>query len=470
MFLVDLRPETGVSFLRAYVIIDLGFGDSGKGLLTDALVRHLGAGVVVRYNGGAQAAHNVITPEGQHHTFSQFGSGTFVPGVKTYLSRYIVIHPQALLIEGDILVQKGLRDVYERLRVSEQAPVITPFHQAANRIHETLRGANRHGSCGVGVGEVVEDLALHPEQTVFAGDLNHPALLRKKLHAIRDRKWEQIRKLCQDAPPEPLLASELGIFLHEEVIDSWLTSAARIGKLGMIAPDSVLEGWLHQAGHVIFEGAQGVLLDENLGFHPYTTWSRCTGTNATEIIKQMSPGQEVYRVGILRSYCVRHGPGPLPTETDELASAVHENNKYNQWQGPVRYGWFDAILARYALQATDPVDTLALTHLDVLPRLKSWKYCAAYELPKGLGSSAGLSGSLGERLTTLPLLDSFPLERRAEITQALFKVSPVLQTRGTEEETVIGEIESLLDRPVAVISRGPSANHVQILKPLFQNP
>jgi adenylosuccinate synthase len=453
--------------LRAYVIIDLGFGDSGKGLLTDALVRRLGAGVVVRYNGGAQAAHNVLTPDGQHHTFSQFGSGTFVPGVKTYLSRHVVIHPQALLVEGDILIRKGIRDVYERLRLSEHAPVITPFHQAANRIHEISRGANRHGSCGVGVGEVIEDLSLHRDQTICAGDLNNPALLAKKLYAIRDRKWQQIRRLRNDTQLESFLASEFRIFLHDEVIDSWLASAARIGKLGIVAPDSVLKSWLQQTRNVIFEGAQGVLLDEDLGFHPYTTWSRCTGTNAAEIIDQMAPDSEVCRFGILRSYQVRHGPGPLPTETEDLASTIHEDNKYNQWQGRVRYGWFDAILTQYALDAAGQINSLVVTHMDVLPRLRSWKYCTGYMLQKSTAASIDIAGSSEGRVTRLRLLNSFSLEQKAKVTQALLEASPILETCDVDEKKVIRKIESLFDRPIDVISRGPSANHVQFLKPLL---
>jgi hypothetical protein len=122
--------------LRGFIVIDLGFGDSGKGLLTDFLTRRTGAGLVVRYNGGAQAGHNVVTPDGTHHTFSQFGSGTFVPGVRTFLSRHVVLHPTALLVEREALESKGIRDAFERLRISEGARVITPYHQAANRVRE----------------------------------------------------------------------------------------------------------------------------------------------------------------------------------------------------------------------------------------------------------------------------------------------------------------------------------------------
>ena len=100
---------------RISIVVDLGFGDSGKGLLTDYLVRSTGATVVVRYNGGAQAGHNVVTPEGRHHTFAQFGSGTFVPGVRTFLSRNVVIHPTALLREEAHLREIGVHDAFERI-------------------------------------------------------------------------------------------------------------------------------------------------------------------------------------------------------------------------------------------------------------------------------------------------------------------------------------------------------------------
>ena len=266
--------------MRAYIVVDLGFGDAGKGLLTDFLVRHVDAGVVVRYNGGAQAGHNVVTPDGRHHTFSQFGSGTFLPHVRTYLSRHVVIHPAALLVEGDILEGKGIRDPFARLRVSDQALVITPFHQAANRIREIVRGTNRHGSCGVGVGEAVEDALLHTENRVLAGDLNNPVLLRRKLRAIRDQKREQITAICKNNSFGSDLNREYGVFNDEDVIDRWMSSIARIGQLGLVVSDSVLERWLYETESVIFEGAQGVLLDADAGFHPFTTWSCCTATNA----------------------------------------------------------------------------------------------------------------------------------------------------------------------------------------------
>ena len=451
--------------MRAYIVVDLGFGDSGKGLLTDFLVRRFDASLVVRYNGGAQAGHNVVTPDGRHHTFSQFGSGTFIPHVKTYLSRHVVIHPGALLLEGDILESKGISNPFSRLRVSEQALVVTPFHQAANRIRETVRGKDRHGSCGVGVGETVEDALLNPENRVLAGDLYNPSLLRRKLRAIREKKREEIIALCKDNSFGTLPDREYDVFERDDVIDAWITSVARLRELGLIATESVLERWLNETENVVFEGAQGVLLDADAGFHPYTTWSNCSAGNALELIKDLAPGSQILKIGVMRSFAMRHGPGPLPTKTDTFSSMVSEHNIYNDWQGSVRYGWFDAVLARYAISVTGGVDSLVVTHLDVLSHIREWKYCRGYmgyHDPQDTSIESTLSGDV---LTSFQLPKDLPLEKREQFTHALSVVTPVLEIRNADEETVVREIELLTGQSVGMISRGPSAEDIQTLKP-----
>jgi adenylosuccinate synthase len=452
-------------FLRAYIVVDLGFGDAGKGLVTDFLVRHFEAGVVVRYNGGAQSAHNVIAPDGRHHTFSQFGSGTFVPGVKTYLSKHVVVHPGALLVEGNILEGLGVQDAFSRLHVSDQCLVITPFHQAANRIREMARGENRHGSCGIGVGETVEDALLNAEDCVRAGDLVNPSRLRRKLRSIRELKRDQLIKLCSDRLSEELLASEWEIFENDNVIDRWISSISLISNLGLIVDDSTLERWLHQTETVIFEGAQGVLLDEDKGFHPYTTWSNCTARNAYALIAELAPDSGVFQIGVLRAYAVRHGPGPLPTETGTLSSMVSEHNKHNEWQGAIRYGWLDAVLARYALEVAGRVDALAVTHLDLLSNLKTWKYCMGY---KGHHfDDAVVNSDISDGILTNFRLPGIPsLTRRTQFTQALSTVSPVVETCNANEKEVIQKIEQLTGQSIGIISRGASAENVQILNSL----
>ncbi len=448
--------------MHAYIVVDLGFGDAGKGLLTDFLVRYCPADLVVRYNGGAQAGHNVVTADGHHHTFSQFGSGTFIPHVKTYLSRHVVVHPTALLVEGDILERKGVQNPFARIRLSDQALVITPFHQTANRIREIVRGANRHGSCGVGVGETVEDALLYPSNRILAGELNKPDLLQRKLRSIRNQKREQVAELCQEHPFET--SREFEVFERDDVIDTWISTIARIGELGLVVPDSILEQWLQESDNVVFEGAQGILLDEDAGFPPFVTWSRCTSANALEIINEMIPSSEVFKIGVMRSYAVRHGPGPLPTETDILNPIVSEHNAYNEWQGNVRYGWFDSILARYALSVIGRVDMLAVTHLDVLADLKSWKYCVGYQGYQKTSKTSIVSTTSDDGvLTGFRIPPDLSLVERTQFTQALSTVTPVLNNCDADTEKVVREIELLIGKQVGIVSYGPCARDVQTL-------
>jgi adenylosuccinate synthase len=450
--------------LRAYIIVDLGFGDAGKGLLTDFLARRCNAGLVVRYNGGAQAGHNVVTANGRQHTFAQFGSATFTPGVRTYLSRHVVIHPGALLVEGDILVRHGVRDAFSRLRISDRALVITPFHQAANHIRELARGRRRHGSCGVGVGEAVEDALQTPAESVRAGDLMNLTVLRRKLRAIRERKREQLLGAYGRHVFSGALAHEWQFFEHGGVDEAWIASISRMGELGLVTSDDVLRSWLHQTETTLFEGAQGILLDADAGFHPYTTWSRCSAANARHILHEMAPQAQLLQVGVMRSYAVRHGPGPLPTETPGLAGLIHEHNQRNEWQGHVRYGWFDAVLARYALASVGKLDALALTHLDILPRLKAWQYCAGYA---GLPAIPEIYDSGGpEPMRHLRLAPSLTLAQREKVTQALFSAAPVFEPCEASEAQVISKIEALVEQPVGIISRGPTAEDVEVMRSL----
>ncbi len=446
---------------RAYVLVDLGFGDAGKGLLTDYLVRRTGATLVVRYNGGAQAGHNVVTPDGRHHTFAQLGAGTFVPGVRTFLSRYVAVHPTALLVEAEALAAKGIDDALSRLQISENAPVITPFHQAAGRLRELARGPDRHGSCGVGVGEAVRDALERPEEAVVAGDLRDGERLRAKLTRTRDRLQAEIEAL---GPIADRSASwELGVFKNRALLDRWLSRAAGLAERGLIVPDAALGDALASAAaeSVVFEGAQGVLLDEWAGFPPFTSWSRCTAENALAVLAEAAPqaGElEVLRIGILRTHAVRHGPGPLPTETAELQAAVVEHNVQNDWQGKVRYGWFDAVLVRYALDVAGPLDLLTLTHLDVPARLGRWRLCGGYE---GAEAPADLvEHSPSGRITRLRPGAARSLAEQERRTALLLGRVPALEDCAPNEEAVLARTEELLGRKVDWGSRGPRSTDV----------
>jgi adenylosuccinate synthase len=446
--------------MRAFVVLDLGFGDAGKGLLTDFLVRRSGAKLVVRYNGGAQAAHNVVTPDGRHHTFAQLGAGSFVDGVRTFLSRHVAIHPTALLREAAALAAKGVADVLARVGVSERAVLITPFHQAANRLRELARGAARHGSCGVGVGEAVHDARQWPDEAVVARDLCDVGRLRSKLRRVCERKRAEVQALA--LPHEPRSAYELQVFEGDKVAEAWCLEATRLATLGCVVPDETLTTWMSGAGAVVFEGAQGVLLDEYYGFHPYTTWSNCTPANALELLAESASDAEAERVGVLRAYALRHGPGPLPSETQALSPAVREHNTFGEWQGPVRYGWFDAVLARYALEVVGGVDTLAMTHADVVPRMASWMLCAGYRIPSNAGADLVATTTAAGAVAGLTIArgsqpETANLARQERLTKLLQQATPLLEECQPTEDSMLEHVEHLLEREVDLVSRGPRA-------------
>jgi adenylosuccinate synthase len=174
------------------IVVDLGYGDAGKGTIVDWLCARpeQGSGVlagarpprtVVRFNGGAQAAHNVVTRDGRQHTFAQFGSGTFAPGVRTHLSRFMLVDPLALAAEAAHLAAAGVADALDRLTVDRDALLTTPYHRAANRARELARGTDRHGSCGIGIGETARYSLDYPADAPRAGDCDAPRRLTRKL-------------------------------------------------------------------------------------------------------------------------------------------------------------------------------------------------------------------------------------------------------------------------------------------------
>jgi len=359
---------------QVWIVFDLGFGDAGKGATVDFLVRDRRAELVVRYNGGAQAGHNVVTPDGRHHTFSQFGAGTFVPNTLSLLGPAFVMHPGGFLVEAAYLQRQGVDDAIERTFVDEQALVISPFQQAAGRLRELARADQQHGTCGVGVGEAVSD-SLNPlNDTLRARDLLRIDSVADKLRRQHDRKRTEFG--CSRASADSRSAAELEVLLDRDSIDRTIEQWRPLSTRLQVLTSQQFRHRIHQSSCVVFEGAQGVLLDQDHGFHPHTTWSDCTPRGAMQLLDG-SP--TVFRMGVTRCYSVRHGAGPFPSHDPRFDSTQAElHNDETGWQGAFRRGPLDLVLLKYALDVSGGVDGLAVTCLDRFPA--NIPLCTAHHL------------------------------------------------------------------------------------------
>jgi adenylosuccinate synthase len=377
-------------------VVDLGYGDAGKGTVVDALCATTGRRAVLRFNGGAQAAHNVVTASGRHHTFAQFGSGTF-HGVPTHLTRFMVVDPLALAAEA-----ASLGNPYHLLTVEEDALLATPWHRAANRARERRRGAERHGSCGMGVGETME-YALSHADAPRVGDVLSPSRLRSRLSAVADFYGDVVS------------------------LDAVVDAFTAFGRAVTVVDSSYVSRLLTE-GPCVFEGAQGVLLDEWRGWHPHTTWSTTTFDNVAALCPSFT------RLGVVRTYTTRHGAGPLVTEAPLDQPEAH--NGAGEWQGAFRAGHFDAVAHRYAVEVAGGVDGLAVTHLDrVTPAMRMVTSYAGWD-----------------RIVPGPFRD---LTYQAALTARLEGARPGASHRPADWSADIG---AALGAPVILESHGPATD------------
>ncbi|HLZ56326.1 MAG TPA: adenylosuccinate synthetase [Ktedonosporobacter sp.] len=458
---------------QAIFIADLGFGDAGKGTITDFLTRELSAHTIVRYNGGPQAAHNVVTPDGRHHTFSQFGSGMFLPGTKTLLSRFMLINPLNMLKEARHLSALGISDALARTQIDRRALVITPFQKALNRLREVARGADRHGSCGEGVGECMADHLAHGNVVLFAGDLRDRTTIAQKLRLLRDVKYAELEALCQYLPDTEQVRQERAIFTAtgylEDCIDVYRYFAGQVE----VVDEAAIRAIFAQPGAMLLEGAQGVLLDENYGFAPYTTWSTTTFANADSLVQEHHYSGEVIKLGVLRTYATRHGAGPFPTEDPALTRTLpDQHNAWNAWQQTFRVGHLDLVATRYAIDVLGQLDCLVLTHLDRLEMLPEWKICTAYHYQGEEDDLSPYFEQVAGRLTTIKVRHPIDLAHQEQLTRKLWSCAPhylELPPQWLSQvdlATYLPLLEEQLSAPIAILSYGPTATDKQCLRAL----
>jgi len=342
--------------LSPIAVVGLGFGDEGKGMAVATLSekrRNQGIPVlVIRHNGGPQAQHNVRI-SGIHHTFSQFGSGT-LSGCSTLLDSDMLIEPLALMHEADDL-SNCCGNILEKLAVACDAPLLTKLHAHAICEIEERRGNDRHGSTGQGIHIAREYERECPDQTPRMADIDAPFALYDKLSLVA--KWinakfgvdvtgVDLQQLCIDLHSAYCDMTACGVnFVHD--------TREFVARYIKCQPNAQL----------IFESAQGILLDERYGFYPHITDGDMTPQRAYELCRGIPADLRV--LGISRTYHTRHGAGPFPTE-GSFVPAYPDDNKPYKWAGAMRTGLLDADLFKKAINAVQP-NCLAVSCIDQDP-------------------------------------------------------------------------------------------------------
>lgn len=332
--------------MKAHIVVDLGFGDSGKGITTARLAKEARildgiSPLIVRHNGGHQAGHSVyfrrnghykkIDNSVNHHVFSQLGSGVF-DRCHTYLPSTFTVHPQSFLTECDTLLQcvERIPNVY----IDAQAMITTPWDILDNHLKETRVG---HGSVGVGFGSTIERNEKHFRLHFI--DLYHPKVLEAKLNSIISQYYH------------------LNVDTNRSLIEEFLKDCDKLIRLPFVkmANQTILSAGFKT---VIFEGAQGTLLDQKFGFFPNVTRSNTTIANALVLLEGKAERLDIHYV--TRSYLTRHGNGFMPNEESiKLNNTDYEINKTNEWQGPLRIGRLDTELLDYSLRVNENFVTLS---------------------------------------------------------------------------------------------------------------
>ena len=357
---------------RVIITVGLGFGDEGKGATVDYLTRRHEADLVVRYCGGSQAGHNVQLPDGRRHTFSQFGAGTLARASsrsRTYLGPNVVIDPPAMLREAEHLAELGVSNPTSLLTIHPRCLVATLWHRALNQLREMARGEDKHGSCGQGDRRGPPLLAAAWRGRHLRGGPPRPG------RPARQTRTPAPAGLAGNARPRRRIDSD-----RLRAFDLWdvTTEAVARSLSETVRNGVVVSSRVPECETAIFEGAQGVLLDEYRGFHPYTTWSTVTPHHAWELVEQME-AESVALLGVTRAYTTRHGEGPFPTCSAELTARLQDpGNPWNAWQGGLRCGWLDMPLFRYGVAAAGPLDGIVVNHLDQI-RESECLVCDAYE-------------------------------------------------------------------------------------------
>jgi adenylosuccinate synthase len=362
--------------MPSVAVVGVQWGDEGKGKVVDALTAE--ADVVVRYGGGANAGHTVYVGE-EKFVLHLIPSGILHPGKLCVIGNGVVVDPDALLAEIEELKKRGVAVSGENLQISDRAHVVMPYHIALDRWRESRAGKGKIGTTGRGIGPCYTDKTARVG--IRVGDLGDERLLEQRIRAALAEKEPFLREAAPEACDVPRL---LGLCRR------WAEALSPEGAPGKLVGDtmSLLHVQLDRLRkRVLFEGAQGALLDVDFGTYPYVTSSNA-GIGGLSTGTGVPPSKIGRVIGVAKAYCTRVGEGPFPTELlDEVGERLRRVGKeFGATTGrPRRCGWFDVPAARYAIRFCG-VESICLTKLDVLSGLDEVKVCTGYRLGDAEGA------------------------------------------------------------------------------------
>lgn len=461
------------------IVTGLGFGEEAKGGTVEWLTRKLNAHTILR-SGGCQSGHQITLENGTEHQFTHFSAGTF-EGAKTHLVN-MVISPVDLFNEAIELESKGVKSPFSLITIDENCLSITPYHSAISRFREIMRGKDKKGTVGKGVGEAVRD-SSNPNISIRAGEFfASNRELKQKVENIRIAKLnvalEILSKNGGNMPEEAKI--ELDLLKNKDLVGLTVDSFRYIANLVDIVGDKYFKDLLSLNGNIVNEPDHGVLHHPWYGFVPHVTQVDPTSESLIANIKKSHYDGKLFRIGVTRAYMTRHGAGPLVSYSPNFTRSIKEthNNKAedNAWLGEFRSGYFDTVALNYAIEVSGGKDSyggLNLSYMDELAKASEWGVCTAYkyegkeyDIEKFFVVENGLVTAIKAHQNTR---DVNHLNHQIKLTQMLKDCVPVVTTLQPQENKELSEVfmdfvEDSLGIPVVSTSSGPKASDKSIRK------
>ncbi|NOX08415.1 MAG: adenylosuccinate synthase [Gammaproteobacteria bacterium] len=423
------------------VVIGTQWGDEGKGKVVDLLTDR--ASAVVRFQGGHNAGHTLVI-DGEKTVLHLIPSGVLREGVQCLIGNGVVLSPQALLEEMDMLESNGV-PASERIKISEACPLIMPYHVALDQAREIARGKKAIGTTGRGIGPAYEDKVSR--RGLRLGDLFNPERFSSKLSEVLDYHNFSLQHYFKQPTVDV-----------QKVLDEGLAMAERLRPMVGDVPE-ILYQCQKRGESVLFEGAQGTLLDIDHGTYPFVTSSTTTAGGAASG-SGVGPAVLDYILGITKAYTTRVGAGPFPTELfDDVGEYLGtKGNEFGATTGRSRRcGWFDAVALRRANQINS-LTGLCITKLDVLDGLDTLKICVAYKSISDGSDRVTPPIGAEEFADCEPVYEEMPGWQESTAGLQDYDALPA------NAKAYLKRLEEVVEVPVDMISTGPDRNDNIILR------